>query len=513
MFVTSNLIFDFFFFLILDIRSCINMIFHVQEISKNTILSHNFNVKTRVMNTKMKIISVLIICGISVQSFGQIKLPSIFSDNMILQQNSEATVWGWGDPGSEIRISGSWSKDTVKGKISNQSDWKVKLKTPSAGGPYTISIKGNDEVVLKNVMIGEVWICSGQSNMEWSADNKFNNSDEEVKNANFPNIRFFHVRKMGSESPQNNCFARWEECTPETMHSFSAVGYFFGRYLHQNLNIPIGLIEVAWGGTPAEVWLNADRVLSDPLLKSCAGELKKFDWWPSKPGVVYNAMIAPLVPFRIAGVIWYQGESNADSPESYRKLFRTMIENWRQDFGNDFPFYYVQIAPYTYGQKTRSALIREMQMQSMDIPKTGMVVVSDLVDDVKNIHPRNKQDVGKRLANWALAETYGVKDLIYKYPVYESMKVEKNRIRITFTNIINGLAAHGDEIRCFEISGADQVFMPAKAKIDGNTLLLWTKELKTPVAVRFSFSNDAIGNLFSKEGLPVAPFRTDNWKY
>jgi sialate O-acetylesterase len=362
-------------------------------------------------------------------------------------------------------------------------------------------------------MIGEVWICSGQSNMEMSADSKINNAEEEINNADNHAIRLFHVRKMGSDTPQNNCFASWEVCSPETVHAFSAIGYFFGRQLQQNLNVPIGMIEVAWGGTPAEVWVKADLVESDPLLKASASKLKTYDWWPSKPGSVYNAMIAPLLPLRIAGAIWYQGESNADTPESYRKLFRTLIENWRHDFENDFPFYWVQIAPYAYGQTTRASLIREMQTQSMDIPKSGMIVVSDLVDNVKDIHPKNKQDVGKRLANWALAETYGVKGLVYKYPLYESMKVEKNKIRISFTNAPNGLEVHGNEPLTFEIAGSDQVFIPAKAKIEGNTVIVWAKELKSPVAVRFSFSNDAIGNLFSKEGLPVAPFRTDNWKY
>jgi sialate O-acetylesterase len=191
----------------------------------------------------------------------------------------------------------------------------------------------------------------------------------------------------------------------------------------------------------------------------------------------------------------------------------TLIENWRHDFGTDFPFYYVQIAPYTYGKETRAPLIREMQMQTMDVPKTGMVVVSDLVDDVKNIHPRNKQDVGKRLASWALAETYNVKGLVYKHPLYQSMYVEKGKIRISFENVNKGLKAGGGEITCFEIAGEDRVFKPAKVKIDGNTVLVSSKEVKTPVAVRFSWSNDAIGNLFSQEGLPVAPFRTDDWKY
>ncbi len=465
------------------------------------------------MKSFFKIITLLIILILSVPGFGQIKLPAVIGDNMVLQQKSEVAIWGWGDPGSEVRVSGSWSKDTVKGKISNQSVWNVKLKTPAAGGPFTVSIKGRDEVVLRNVMIGEVWICSGQSNMEWSADSKIVNTEEEVKNANYPNLRLFHVKKLGSESAQDNCFADWEVCTPETMHSFSAIGYFFGRDLLQNLNVPIGIIEAAWGGTPAEVWVREDLVRSDPLIESCAEKLKPYDFWPSKPGVVYNGMISPILPYRIAGAIWYQGESNADTPESYRKLFKTLIENWRHDFENEFPFYYVQIAPYTYGKDTRAPLIREMQMQTMDVPKTGMVVVSDRVDNVKDIHPKNKQDVGKRLANWALAETYGVTGLIYKHPLYQSMKLEKNKVRISFENVDKGLKSTGDAIACFEIAGSDQLFKPALVKIDGNTVLVWSKEIKAPVAVRFSWSNDGIGNLFSQEGLPVAPFRTDDWKY
>jgi sialate O-acetylesterase len=463
------------------------------------------------MNTRLKGIIILVISILAFNTNAQVRLPSLFADNMVLQQKSEAGIWGWGDPGSEIKVTGSWSKDTAKTMVSNLAVWKLKLKTPGAGGPYTLSIIGNNKVVLNNIMIGEVWICSGQSNMEWNADLKFNNSDEEVRNATFPDIRLFQVKKAGSESRQENCVARWDVCSPESVHSFSAVGYFFGRDLFQHLKVPIGIINASWGGTPAEVWVRKDLVESDPLLKEYACQLKDYNWWPSKPGVVYNAMIAPLLPFRIAGAIWYQGESNAETPESYRKLFRTLIENWRHDFENDFPFYYVQIAPFAYGQQSRSAWIREAQMQSMDIPKTGMVVVSDLVDNIKDIHPRNKQDVGKRLANWALAETYGVLGLIYKSPVYESMKVERKGVRISFANVIGGLAVHGGDPVGLEIAGSDKVFHPAKAKVEGNTLLVWAAEVKVPVAVRFSFSNDAIGNLFSAEGLPVAPFRTDSW--
>ncbi len=462
---------------------------------------------------KNKIFTLSIVILLTAPLFSQIKLPAVIGDNMVLQQNSDAAVWGWGEPGSEIKVTGSWNNDTVKTKISNHSFWSVKLKTPSAGGPYTVNIKSGDELTLKNVMIGEVWICSGQSNMEWSASHNLMNAEEEIKNANYPNIRLFHVKKLASETPQDNCYAEWEECSPASMRTFSSVGYFFSRTLHQNLNIPIGIIEVAWGGTPAEVWVKPGLIEADTLLKSSAAKLLTYDWSPNKPGVTYNSMIKPLIPFSIAGAIWYQGEGNTINFESYNKLMNTLIGNWRSDFGKEFPFYFVQIAPYAYGKDTKSAMIREMQTKTMyDVPKTGMVVVSDLVDDIKNIHPANKQDVGKRLANWALSETYGIKGIAYRFPMYESMKVEKSKIRISFQNVPNGLIMKGDELKHFEIAGSDKVFVPASAKIDGNTVIVSAKGIKTPEAVRFSFSNDAMGNIFSREGLPVAPFRTDSWE-
>lgn len=206
------------------------------------------------MKINLKISVAILICLATIKLSGQIRLPAVIGDNMVLQQKSEASLWGWGEPGSEIRVTGSWNNDTVKTKISNHSFWSVKLKTPSAGGPYTVNMKSNDELTLKNVMIGEVWICSGQSNMEWSANHNLMNAEEEIRNANYPNIRLLHVKKMASDTPQENCFARWEECSPESMRSFSSVGYFFSRHLLRNLNVPIGIIEVAWGGTPAEVW-------------------------------------------------------------------------------------------------------------------------------------------------------------------------------------------------------------------------------------------------------------------
>lgn len=463
------------------------------------------------MKMPFRLFTVLFLT-VFVQSLNaQLRLPAIFGNDMVLQQKSNVAVWGWGNPGSKVMVTGSWSNDTLSTKVENDAHWKLNIPTPAAGGPYTLSVIGEKKIVLDNVMIGEVWICSGQSNMEWCADWKINNAEEEVKNANYPDIRFFHVSKAGSNTPQDDCHAQWVPCSPATMRSFSAVGYFFGRNLQQNLNVPIGLINVSWGGTPAEVWVKKELVENDSVMFSASEKLKKYDWWPKEPGIVYNAMIAPLVPFGIAGAIWYQGESNVDNHESYRKLFRTLIESWRTDFGMEFPFYYVQIAPYTYGANSKAAYIREIQSQSLDIPKTGMVVVSDLVDDVKDIHPRNKQDVSKRLANIALSENYGIAGLIYKFPSYKSITVEKGKIRIGLLNADNGLMVKGEKPATFEIAGEDRKFVPAEAKIDGNTIVVWAKDIKNPVAVRYSFSNDGIGNVFSREGLPLAPFRSDNW--
>lgn len=464
------------------------------------------------MKLIFRVITVFALCVWVQLADAQLRLPSLFDHHMVLQQKSNAPVWGWGNPGSRVFVTGSWSRDTVAVKVGNDARWKLSIKTPGAGGPYTLTVISEKKIVLENVMIGEVWLCSGQSNMEWSATKKIMNADEEVKNANYPNIRFFQVSKAGSDNAQENCTATWEVCTPSTMQHFSAVAYFFARHLQQNINVPIGLINASWGGTPAEVWVKKELVEADPLLSTSAQKLKRFDWWPNEPGSLYNGMIAPLVPFRIAGALWYQGEGNTENPESYAKLFRTLIQNWRTDFGNDFPFYYVQIAPFAYGANAYATHIREAQAQCQDIPGTGMVVVSDLVDNVKDIHPLNKQDVGKRLANIALSENYKVQGLTYKFPQYKTYLQEKGKIRIQFVNSESGLILkNGDKPLMFEIAGVDKNFVPAEAKIEGNTIVVWAKSIKSPVAVRYSFKNDAIGNVFSKEGLPLAPFRTDNW--
>ncbi|MDP3432741.1 MAG: sialate O-acetylesterase [Bacteroidota bacterium] len=461
---------------------------------------------------KQLFLTLLILSGFTTNMFAKIILPSVFADNMVLQQNSDVAIWGWSDPGETVKIVTSWnSKDTINVKADNSSAWKTTIKTIAAGGPYSIRILGSSNVQLNNVMLGEVWICSGQSNMEWSVNAKIINGEEEAAKANHPNIRIFHVQKIGAEYPQQTCNASWAVCTPETMRSTSAIGYFFARELQQKLNVPVGIIVSAWGGTPAEVWIEKSRIENDTELNK-AKYNEHFDWWPGAAGALYNSMIYPVVPFGIAGAIWYQGESNCGNYPIYSKLMKTLIENWRADFKKDFPFYQVQIAPYTYGDQGTSEYLREQQeLATKTVPNTGMVVISDLVDNIKDIHPRNKLDVGKRLANYALAETYKQNVGAYKSPSFESMKVEKDKVRLTFSNAAAGLKSTGKTPLKFMIAGDDRKFVEATAKIDGNVVILSSKLVKTPVAARFCFDDTSMPDVFSNEGLPLAPFRTDTW--
>lgn len=471
---------------------------------------HDKKQNTKKINMKKLFFTLLIFFAISPILSAKIILPSVFADNMVLQQNSTVAIWGWADTGENLKIVVGWNtKDTIKVKAENTSAWKTTIKTVGAGGPYTIQLLGSSKVELKNVMLGEVWICSGQSNMEWSVNHKITNGEEEAAKANNPNIRIYHIPKIAADYPQQDCNATWTVCSPETMRSTSAVGYFFARELQQKLNVPVGIIVSAWGGTPAEVWIEKSRIENNPVLNK-SKITENFPWCPSAAGTMYNAMINPIIPFGIAGAIWYQGETNCANYQVYSLLMKTLIENWRSDFKKDFPFYLVQIAPYTYGDKGTSEYLREQQeLITKTVPNTGMVVVSDLVDNVKDIHPRNKLDVGKRLANYALTETYKQNVGAYKSPSYQSMQLEKSKVRLTFSNVLTGLKCTGKTPALFLIAGDDQKFVPAEAKIDGSTILLSSKLVKTPVAVRFCFDDTTMPDVFSAEGLPLAPFRTD----
>ncbi|MBX3253613.1 MAG: sialate O-acetylesterase [Chitinophagaceae bacterium] len=458
-------------------------------------------------------LATILTLSTTLTSFAEIRLPAVFSDNMVLQQQSNVTFWGWSSPGEKIFITTSWNNNTDSVKASASASWKLSVATPAAGGPYTVTLKASNTVVLKNVLIGEVWVCSGQSNMQWSSLNGLPEMDSELPASANSNIRLFQIPQTTSAYPQDNCPGTWQECNPENLKSFSAVAYFFGKKLQEQLNVPIGLVNTSWGGTPAEVWTPKDAVESSPILKAEADKFAKNDWWPVEAGATYNAMIAPITNFNIAGAIWYQGESNTNSASTYDRLMRTLINSWRKAWNKEIPFYYVQIAPFTYGWKNIGMLLREAQTKTLEHPKTGMVVITDLVENIKDIHPRQKKGVGNRLAAWALAETYGKTGFAYKSPLYKNMQVDKNKITVYFDNAEDGLTLKAGDKKAteFYIAGEDKNFLPADVKIENDRVILSNKKIKKPVAARFAFSNTAIGNIFNKAGLPVNPFRTDDW--
>lgn len=457
-------------------------------------------------------LTLLTFLAFSFSSFTQLRLPAVISSDMVLQQNDSVTIWGWGSAGQQVKVSGSWNNTSVTSKVANTAKWSVKLKTPRAGGPYTITIKSDwDEIVLNDILIGEVWLCSGQSNMEWSYYNNAGFIREELPTCYNNNIRFFHIPRTTADYPQDDVKARWQVCDSNSLKAFSAVGYYFGKKLNKDLNVPVGLINASWGGTPAEVWTPAEVVNSNTVLKEAAGKLQEFAWWPSKPGLNFNAMIAPVTKFTIAGAIWYQGESNTGTNDTYAQLLTAMIDSWRNKWGKPLPFYYVQIAPYKYGNHNVGALVQEQETKVMSHPGTGMVVITDLVDSVTNIHPSNKRDVGNRLANWALAETYHKDPGAYKSPIFSNKETIKGKLSLSFSNAPAGLMAKDKVISGFYISGEKEEWLPAEAKIEGNKIVVWNKALKQPVHVRYGFGNTIIGNVFSKEGLPLCPFRTDDW--
>jgi sialate O-acetylesterase len=441
-----------------------------------------------------------------------IRLPSILSSNMVLQQRSAVKLWGWASPAEKILITASWSGITDTVTATGDANWELIVSTPAAGGPYTIRLQGQNEIVLDNIMLGEVWICSGQSNMEWSSLHGLKEMDAEIPVSNNTNIRFFSIPKTTSDNPQDDCEGAWQLCNAENLRAFSAIGYFFGKKLQQSLNVPIGLINSSWGGTPAETWTPETIVTSDDNTKKAAAKIAASPWWPIMPGKTFNAMIAPATPFTIAGAIWYQGESNVNNYSTYQLLFTNMIYGWRQAWKKEFPFYFVQIAPFAYVNNNVGALLREAQANSMAYPKTGMVVITDLVENVKDIHPRQKHAVADRLANYALADNYKIPDIVYKSPVFKNMVVSKNTAHLYFDNAPNGFLLKGEHAMEWYVAGVDKIFYPATVKLEKKRLLVSSPQVKIPVAVRFGFSNEAIGNIFNKEGLPVTPFRTDSWE-
>jgi sialate O-acetylesterase len=447
---------------------------------------------------------------------GAVKLPAVIGNNMVLQRGMSVPVWGWADKGEEVAV--NVAGQTLKTKAGDDGRWKVTLAKLASGSPLTMTIKGSSgsKITLQDILVGEVWVCSGQSNMAIGVA-ACKNGRQEVAVANHPQIRLFLVAQAQAPQPAADVKGRWRICTPENIANgkpdcggFSAVAYYFGRQLHGDLKVPIGLIDTSVGGTPAEFWTSRKTLEANPTLKPLA---------QGESSGLYNAMLAPLMPYAIRGAVWYQGETNVPRAYQYRTLFPAMIGNWRADWGQgDFPFGFVQIAPYrkysTEGKQDPKCCPELWEAQLMTLksaPNTGMVVTTD-IGDLNDIHPANKQDVGRRLALWALAKAYG-KKLVYSGPIYKSMTVEGNKIRLRFDHVGGGLIAKdGKSLTDFTIAGPDQKFAPAKAKIVEKTIVVESDQVAQPVAVRYAWRNDAAPNLANKEGLPASPFRTDTWK-
>jgi sialate O-acetylesterase len=440
-----------------------------------------------------------------------VRLPSIFGDHMVIQRELPVKIWGWADEDEKVTVTLAGQKVVTTTDAGGK--WVVELMPVQRCGPHVMTVTGNNKLEVKDILVGEVWVCSGQSNMQWSVRQSAN-PDEEIAAADFPNIRLFTVVRKIAETPQDDCQGSWSACSPETVAGFSAVGYFFGRTLNKELDVPIGLINSSWGGTIAEAWTSGPGLEDEPDFEPILQRAATFNpKTPNQASVLFNGMIQPIIPVGIRGAIWYQGESNCGRAEQYQKLFPALILDWRRNWGQgEFPFLFVQLAPFRYGRAdpANCAELREAQRLTLEtVPNTGMAVTTD-IGNVKDIHPKNKQEVGRRLALWALAETHG-KDLVFSGPLYESMSVEDGKIRIRFKHACGGLVAKAGPLTHFTIAGADGNFVSAGAEIDGETVVVHSDEVKEPAAVRFGWRDDAEPNLFNAAGLPASPFRTDDF--
>ena len=495
----------------------------------------------------------------STAGMASVKTPSLISDNMVLQEGAKDRIWGTADPSERVTVTIAGTEASTAADA--QGKWAVEIGPLKAGGPFEMTIRGSNVIVVHDVMVGEVWVCSGQSNMEFSVGPTHNgwetgvqNYKQEIANAHYPMIRMFTVEKTVAGKPQEDVAGQWEITSPVTVAHFTAVGYFFGLNLYKTLHVPIGLIHSSWGGTPAESWTSLPTLQSDPEFKPILQNYQeqenkflsnltdfnsRFEAWrkesaeantdgtpippppairndprtnPWRPAGLFNAMIMPLVPYRIKGAIWYQGESNGDRGRQYRKLFPDVIRDWRRAWNEgNFPFLFVQLANFQPLPNNFSfPLVREAQLMTLSLPKTGMAVTID-IGDPTSIHPRNKQEVGRRLVLAARAVAYG-QHIMYSGPIYKSMEIEGDKVYLHFRHIGGGLRADGYALEGFEIAGQDHQFVSANAKIQGDTVVVSSGVVAHPVAVRYGWANNPICNLYNEAGLPASPFRTDDWK-
>jgi sialate O-acetylesterase len=486
-------------------------------------------------------------------AFAAVRPHALISDGMVLQQGMNVPIWGWADEGEKVTVR---IQDQAVTATAKDGKWMVRLENLKPGGPFEMSIRGENTLEFKNVFVGEVWICSGQSNMEWpvraSAD-----AEKTIASSRNPLLRLFTVPHNAVSLPTQTVVGRWQECGPETVPNFSAVAYFFGRVVQKARNVPVGLIHTSWGGTPAESWTSAAALAAEPVLKHLAGraardladypkkiekyiaDLKKYQEALSKalaekrepsappalppfpgrnpwtPSALYNGMIASIIPYGMRGAIWYQGESNADRAYEYRTLLPAMIKNWREDWGEgNFPFLIVQLAPFmkieAEPKESQWAELREAQLwTTLRVPNTALAVITDVGHET-DIHPKWKEPVGARLARAARALAYGEK-IVYSGPVYSEMKIEGNQAILSFQHVGRGLVAKGGPLVGFTIAGPDHKFVKALAEIREDKVVVWSPDVKQPVAVRYGWANYPVVNLWNQEGLPASPFRTDDF--
>ncbi len=448
----------------------------------------------------------------------KIILPAFFSDNMVLQQKTKVAIWGEADKKANITIITSWNKKKYTTQADANGKWKLSIVTEKAGGPYTIQIQEKETLQLNNVMLGEVWFCSGQSNMEMPMRGFKNqpvlHSNEILLDADNDQLRLFETKRNASNQPQKNVEGQWNISDASTAREFSAVAFMYGMMLQKKLHVPVGIIVSCWGGTRIQSWMDSSMLQSYPDIN----QISKIDTAKEKHKFVttlYNGMIAPFAGYGLRGFLWYQGESNRHEPERYASLLQTMVAGWRKNWnaGDSLPFYYVQIAPYGNKDTTRSVRgIREAQMKSMNrIANCGMAVTMDIGNE-DQIHPADKKTVSERLLYWALAKTYGYKGIAYCGPIYKSHQINNKKVNISFDYAEGGLSSFGADLKQFEIAGADKVFVPAMAKIEDNkTITVWSESVNEPVAVRYAYKDYVKGDLYNTDGLPASSFRTDEW--
>ena len=496
-----------------------------------------------------------------------VELPTMFSDHGVLQQGTTVPVWGWGEPGETVTVEFAGQK--VDQKVDKKGEWRVELKELKANADgQMMKVAGSQSggVELKNLLVGEVWMASGQSNMQWSLS-QTERAEQDIPAAKYPSVRMFLTNRVTAETPQRKVAGSWLETTPENAGKFSAVGYYFALMLHRELDVPVGIICTAWGGKPSEAFTSREGLLTEPEGKSLVDQLdaamagydpakaqanyeKALANWkkkaaeikeanktaekkqklprqpgkpsspalaPNRPSSIYNAMIHPWVGYAMKGAIWYQGESNASRAKQYETIFPQLILDWRRLWKTELPFYFVQLANFKKpstepGVPDAWAELQNAQLLTLSLPKTGMAIIND-IGMANDIHPRNKLDVGERLARWALAKDYGKDDMVISGPIYKGSKVEGDKVRIMFDHADGLKSRDGGPLKRFEIAGEDQKWVWADAKIEGSEVVVSSKEVEKPVAVRYAWASNPEGaNLVNGEGLPASLFRTDDWK-